>query len=116
MAADGFLDLKTSTTIAGVAYLLYLVCRSIYRLYLSPLAKFPGPKLAALTLWYEFYYDVIKRGMYIWEIEKMHQKYGECLHRKYPSLCFHTPPSGELKENRKKERFIISSLQKPLSN
>jgi len=49
---------------------------AIYRLYFSPIANFPGPKLAALTLWYEFYYDVIKKGRYTWEIEKMHEKYG----------------------------------------
>lgn len=36
--------------IAGV--LLYTIYGAIWRLYLSPLAKFPGPKLAALTLWY----------------------------------------------------------------
>ena len=49
----------------------------IYRLYFSPLSKFPGPKLAAATLWYEFYYNIWKEGMYIWEIQKMHQKYGD---------------------------------------
>jgi hypothetical protein len=42
----------------------------------SPLAKFPGPKLAAVTLWYDFYYGVIRNGLYIREIEKMHAKYG----------------------------------------
>ncbi|KAK5124234.1 hypothetical protein LTR85_001937 [Meristemomyces frigidus] len=41
-----------------------------------PLSKFPGPKLAALTLWYEFYYDVVKRGRYTWRIGEMHEKYG----------------------------------------
>lgn len=39
--------------------LLYCVGLGVYRLYLSPLAKFPGPRFAALTLWFEFYYDVI---------------------------------------------------------
>lgn len=47
-----------------------------YRLYLSPLAKFPGPKIAAATGWYEFYYDYWLSGQYIFEIERMHQKYG----------------------------------------
>ncbi|KAL8784865.1 MAG: hypothetical protein Q9195_008858 [Heterodermia aff. obscurata] len=56
--------------------LIYCLGLAFYRLYLDPLAKFPGPKLAALTLWYEFYYDVIKRGKYTFEIEKMHEAYG----------------------------------------
>lgn len=54
----------------------YLVVRSIYRLYFHPLSKFPGPKLAALTHLYEFYYDAIKGGKYLWEIQRMHDQYG----------------------------------------
>ncbi|CAG8020504.1 unnamed protein product [Penicillium nalgiovense] len=53
-----------------------LVLRTVYHLYFHPLSKFPGPKLAAATFLYEFYYDVVKSGMYIWEIERMHEKYG----------------------------------------
>lgn len=49
-----------------------------YRLYLSPLAKIPGPTLAAATGWYEFYYDCLSAGRYIFEIERMHNTYGEC--------------------------------------
>jgi hypothetical protein len=56
---------------------VYLILRSIYRLWFHPLSKFPGPKLAAITHLYEFYYDAIKGGMYIWEIERWHLKYGE---------------------------------------
>ena len=61
----------------GAALLLFqFICLSIYRLRLSPLAGFPGPKVVAVTGWYEFYYDVLKNGKYIFEIEKMHKKYG----------------------------------------
>ena len=49
----------------------------IYRLYLNPLAEIPGPKLAAATGWYEFYYDCLLAGKYIFEIERMHDIYGE---------------------------------------
>ncbi|KAF2458278.1 putative cytochrome P450 [Lineolata rhizophorae] len=55
---------------------LWLVARSFYRLYLHPLAKFPGYKFTALTHWYEGYYDVVKKGRYVWEFERMHRKYG----------------------------------------
>ena len=64
--------------------IIYLVGLSIFRLYLDPLAKFPGPKIAALTLWYEFYYDVIKRGKYTFEIERMHKRYGQS--RTFPAM------------------------------
>jgi len=53
-----------------------LLALSFYRLFLHSLAKFPGPKLAAITILYEFYYDAIKRGQYTFEIGRMHEKYG----------------------------------------
>jgi hypothetical protein len=66
---------------AGVVVLLlsYLVSVAIYRLYLHPLAGFPGPKLAALTKWYEFYYEAILRGQFTFHIQEMHKKYGSSL-------------------------------------
>ncbi|KAG6010707.1 hypothetical protein E4U43_008547 [Claviceps pusilla] len=48
----------------------------VYRLYFHPLAKIPGPKLAAATTWHEFYYNVIGNGVFCWEIKRMHDKYG----------------------------------------
>jgi hypothetical protein len=54
----------------------YLVFLAIYRLYFSPIAKFPGPKLAALTKWYEFYYDVVQKGQFTFRIQEMHRNYG----------------------------------------
>lgn len=56
--------------------LLVFISRRVYSVYFGPLAKFPGPKLAAATLWYEFYYDVILQGRYTFKIKELHEKYG----------------------------------------
>lgn len=55
---------------------LYFIYGVIYRLYLSPLAKIPGPRLAALTSWYICYYDVIKGGKFVFKIKDLHEEYG----------------------------------------
>ncbi|OHX00767.1 cytochrome p450 [Colletotrichum incanum] len=53
----------------------YVVLRCIYNLYFHPLRKIPGPWLAAMTPLCDFWYDVVKSGSYLWEIQKMHEKY-----------------------------------------
>ena len=56
----------------------YGLLLAVYRLTIHPLAKFPGPKLAAATKWWEFYKDNLMGhgGLYAFEIEKMHEDYG----------------------------------------
>jgi hypothetical protein len=56
--------------------ILLIGARIIYSVYFGPLAKFPGPKLAAATLWYEYYYDVVLAGQYTFKIKELHQQYG----------------------------------------
>ncbi|KAL4971037.1 cytochrome P450 [Aspergillus stella-maris] len=56
--------------------LVYLLGFVIYRLWLSPLGQFPGPKFAAATLWYETYHDAFWWRQYTFEISRMHEKYG----------------------------------------
>lgn len=46
------LNWLTVTIFSIGLYIAYLV---IYRLLVSPISKFPGPKLAALTFWYVLY-------------------------------------------------------------
>lgn len=61
------------------ALLTYLLTLVIYRLYLHPLSRFPGSKLTASTLRYEFYHDCIQSGyggQLIWRIESWHRQYG----------------------------------------
>ena len=44
------------TTILG-AISVYAVARCIYLLYLHPLSKYPGPKIAAIiNIWYAYYW------------------------------------------------------------
>ena len=61
-------------TLLVVSYILGL---AVYRLYFSPLASIPGPRLAALTLWYEFYHDFFRKGKFLWVIADMHEQYGK---------------------------------------
>lgn len=55
----------------------YIISTAVYRLFFHPLARFPGPKLAALTRFYEGYYDVIQNGQYTFKIAELHRQYGK---------------------------------------
>jgi len=55
---------------------LWMIGKVVYRLIFHPLARFPGPKLAASTVFFEFYHDGIRGGQYTFEIADMHEKYG----------------------------------------
>lgn len=61
----------------AAAFFAYLASLAVYRLYFSPIAQFPGPKWAALSRWYEFYYEVVLRGQFTFHIAELHKKYGK---------------------------------------
>ena len=52
-----------------------------YRLFFHPLSKIPGPKLAAISRIYDFYYDCILGGKFVFKIEELHKEYGKNNHR-----------------------------------
>ena len=58
------------------AIVCWTLASSVYQLWFSPLAGIPGPKLAAVTLLYEFYYEAICLGKFTRHIETLHQRYG----------------------------------------
>jgi hypothetical protein len=66
----------------------YLASLAFYRLFLHPLARFPGSKLAAASRWFEGYYDVVLDGQYTFKIAEMHRQYGT-EPRLLPHMKFH---------------------------
>lgn len=76
-----FVDLMSSFSYVHAGILsgilsLYVVGLGVWRLYFSPISHIPGPKLAALTWAYEFYYDIVLGGKYVFKIIELHKKYG----------------------------------------
>lgn len=80
---------------------MYLLGLAVYRLYFSPIARFPGPKLAALSFWYEFYYDVVCGGRYWVKIIELHDRYGKF------SSCF------SQQREREREQLTWITSQRP---
>ncbi|KAF6758266.1 cytochrome P450 [Ephemerocybe angulata] len=58
--------------------LIFCTCafRAVSRLYFHPLSKFPGPALAAMSGYYLAYYDIVKHGGIVEQLEKLHEEYG----------------------------------------
>ena len=72
------MDIPITLVSLFVVSVLYLCYVTVYRLFLSPISDFPGPKLAAWTYWYEFWYDVVAEPEYTFKIGRLHKKYGTC--------------------------------------
>ena len=60
-----------------LSLLSWLAYIALWRLHYSPIAKFPGPKLVALTQGYELWYDIVKGGKYVFKIRELHTRYGQ---------------------------------------
>ncbi|KAK0193189.1 cytochrome P450 [Armillaria mellea] len=61
------------------------------RLVFHPLRVFPGPKLAALTSWYVAYWETIRDGMLVKELERLHRIYGPVVRIAPNELHFSSP-------------------------
>lgn len=67
--------LATYCTVLGCGLVAFLLWRVVYGLWLHPLARYPGPPLAAVTRLL-FLYHYVAGDAVAW-IDKCHQKYGD---------------------------------------
>ncbi|OAA38537.1 Cytochrome P450 [Metarhizium rileyi] len=89
--------LKTPTSVdlglaIGALSICYVMLLVIYRLWLSPVAGFPGSIWPKITFWYEFYYEWIRPGQYHRKIHEMHQKYGPIIRVSPNEIHISDPP------------------------
>lgn len=70
------MGLSPSVALALALAAAYLATLTLYRLYFHPLAKFPGPRMAAVTSWYEAYFEIVLNGQYSRKISQLHDLYG----------------------------------------
>jgi hypothetical protein len=98
-------------TIAPLAFLGLFVGRIlsivVYRLFFHPLAKIPGPRIAAATWVYEIYFDFYLGGQFFSEIGRLHEIYGPIIritpnevHVNDPELIETVYPGGWKKTNK----------------
>ncbi|KAF2036389.1 putative cytochrome P450 [Setomelanomma holmii] len=76
---DGFAATITTASILRVLalWVSYHLVRAVYNISpWHPLSHVPGPKIAAATILYEFWYDFVLRGTYTSVIRQMHGTYG----------------------------------------
>lgn len=86
---DGILDSSFLLPLV-FTFILYLTGHAFYLLLLHPLAKFPGPKLAALTRYYEAYHDMVQNGQYTFKIAELHKEYGTLTGMSHSQLRAHS--------------------------
>lgn len=55
---------------------LWMVVKSVYNLYFHPLARFPGPRFAAASSWWQVYIEVITEQSLSLKLWELHSIYG----------------------------------------
>lgn len=71
------IDVCNALCIVLVSALFYVLSGCIYRLYFHRISHIPGPKLAAITYFYQAYYDIFPyQGQWIFQQIRLHQQYG----------------------------------------
>jgi hypothetical protein len=92
-----FQALKSTLTLSSVLglvgiFIAYRISIAVYNISpFHPLARFPGPKIAAASYLYEAYYDWWHTGEYGKVIARMHETYGPIIRYSQPPKLEQTP-------------------------
>jgi hypothetical protein len=71
-------SLPALLTYSVTAVLVWMTTVVVYRRFFHPLAKIPGPFLAAITHFYIVKYNLFSgRSQFYLQVEKLHQQYGK---------------------------------------
>ena len=84
----GLQSLGLTLLFTFLAYGAYIV---FYRLYLHPLANFPGPRLAAVSTLWRAYHQVWRDGKLIHTTKRLHKRYGPVIRISPNELDFCDP-------------------------
>ncbi|KAK7993583.1 hypothetical protein PG989_006964 [Apiospora arundinis] len=105
----------SATTLATTVFsatAIYALSRAIYLLYFHPLARFPGPRLAAVSnLWYAYHRF---SGRWPWAVERALRDYGSAVRIAPNELAFFTPQAFTdiyLPQHKNMEDFVKTDFQ-----
>ncbi|KAF8871027.1 cytochrome P450 [Infundibulicybe gibba] len=69
----------------------YVLALASWRILFHPLSRIPGPPLAAITTFYMGYFDIVKNGGMVDQLEILHKKYGRVVRIGPSDLHFDDP-------------------------
>lgn len=61
---------------AALSYVVYSAVMAVYNLHFHPLAKFPGPRWAAASGWWQVYVELVKQESLSKKLLDLHEEYG----------------------------------------
>jgi len=80
--------LITAVIIAGISYAVY---SSIFNIFLHPLSQFPGPRAAAITLYWKAYVECVQGRSFCHVLKELHNVYGDVVRVGPNELHFSNP-------------------------
>ena len=78
----------SATLTLAIAWSSWAFARGVYNVWFHPLAKYPGPRFAAWTIWWRAYVELFEEQNLVDRLFDLHREYGTFTESesRYPSL------------------------------